>query len=165
MPIQYIRGNAFEPVGVDKKFILHFGNNAVTHMARRSELVDIFNEDFELGLAAKYPETKNHYIDWCKHGANAAFGGFTMTHINEELFVFHIMTVEARELYIDESIALIRYDALIRGLAQLFDFLVSDLENRSVHIQRNNFGNWIIIEEIIRTQLTDKGAKVFIYSS
>lgn len=159
--INYLIGDATEPVGDGLKIIPHICND-----------IGAWGAGFVLALSNKWPEPETFYRKWHRAGhmsdvvgrrEHFKLGAVQCVSINTEIIVANM--IGQRGIYSRDNIPPIRYDALNTALDTVFG--VAALLSASIHAPRFGAGlaggDWSVIEKILHEKITHYGVKVTIY--
>jgi len=147
MSIQYIKGDATNPIGEGKKIIIHICND-----------VGKWGRGFVLSLSKKWKTPEKEY----KLKQEYKLGEIQISNVENDISVVNMIAQHGiRFTYIPP----IRYDALKKCLNQVAELALKN--NASIHTPRIGCGlaggNWKDIEEIIKEELLDKNINVIVY--
>lgn len=146
--ITYLKGDATDPVGDGKKFIIHVVND-----------VGAWGAGFVLALSRKWKEPEQWYR---QHPQK--LGDIQIVGVEKDITVISMCAQTLRQSYLEGEIPL-KYDYLQRCLFQVNS--VTGLMSMPCSIHAPRFGsglargNWDIIEIMIKEEL--KYVDVFIY--
>lgn len=149
--IKYVKGDATYPQGEGKKFIVHCVNT-----------LGAWGKGFVLSISKRWQEPEKRYKKWIRMAPNAMLGGIDIVKVEEDIFIVNLLGQDG--IYPKNGVPPIRYDAIRKGLHQLY-LLVR--HEGAVHMPRMGSGlaggSWPVIEKIINEELVDKGVGVTIY--
>jgi hypothetical protein len=170
--INYIKGDATEPVGDGTKVILHCCNS-----------IGAWGSGFVLALSKKWPEPEKKYREWFQRDTNKPkLGDILLVGVKNDIFVCNLIGQEGVGFDKDGNPP-VRYDAVNSGLKKLAKAIHTteddNIENTkstmggiklpiSVHIPYlmccdRAGGDWRIIEAIINSTLVDSNIPVTVY--
>jgi O-acetyl-ADP-ribose deacetylase (regulator of RNase III) len=145
MNIQYLTGDATEPVGEGCKIIVHVCN--------------------DVGLSKRWPEPEQLYRSWHRGETDQpyALGEVQVVKVTENVWVANL--IGQRDVRAENGVPPIRYDALRIGLRKVAD--EARRLGASVHMPRIGCGlaggTWGEVGKIVQAELADKGIAVFVY--
>lgn len=152
--IQYLIGDATQPLVDGPKIIVHICNN-----------IGAWGKGFVLALSARWTKPEAEYRQWHKTGRPILFelGNVQFVSVKNNLWVANL--IGQKGIRPMGSLEPIRYLSVRKGL-----FLVADFarEHRAtVHMPRIGCGlaggTWDRVEPIIIKTLVEKGIEVFVY--
>ena len=151
--IHFVRGDVTQPRGQGKRIIAHVVNDTAS----------TWGGGFALVVRRKWPKVQDEFRSWAGAGReNLALGKSHFYQLDDDLGIFHMI---AQHGYRQARKPGIRYAALEACLQELGDLAVQ--QRASVHMPRIGAGqargNWLIIEEMIRSKLADRGVAVTVY--
>jgi len=151
--IKYLKGDATEPRGKEKKIIAFIINDK-----GRS-----WGAGFARALQKKWPFVLEEFQYWLEHNRSEfSLGNVHASKVEEDLAVFKMI---AQHGYGEAPIPRIRYGALEACLRKLSNEAVR--QKTSVHMQRIGCGqaggSWWIVSELIDDILVKRGIKVTVY--
>jgi len=152
--LQYVIGDATEPIGTGDKLIIHLVNDK-----------GLWNKGFVLALSKRWEEPRKEYIKWFyfKHQP-FKLGEIQEVKINDNLSVVNM--VGQHGIYPDKSgVQPVRYEAIAECLEKVAKLAIG--KNASVCCPRFGSGLsggiWGKIEELIIEKLVNKGIDVTVY--
>ncbi len=152
MAIKYVVGDATYPQGDGLKFIVHCVND-----------IGAWGKGFVVSLFKRWERPKAEYKKWFKKNETLKLGSIQLVKAEEDIIVVNL--VGQHGIYSQNGIPPIRYDAIRKGLQELFQFI--NKPDCSLHMPRIGTGlargNWVEIEKIINEELINKGIEVFVY--
>jgi O-acetyl-ADP-ribose deacetylase (regulator of RNase III) len=152
MQINYIKGDATEPIGSDIKILVHICND-----------IGGWGKGFVMALSKKWKTPELAYRAWYKSGIDFNLGDAQFVKINDALFVCNLIGQEG--IYKKNGLPPVRYEAIEKGLSKVAIF--ANKQEATVHMPRIGAGlaggKWEIIEEIIIKTLIDAEIQVTVY--
>lgn len=151
--IQYIKGDATSPEGLENKIIVHVCND-----------IGGWGKGFVMAISKKWKTPEKQYRDWFKSKNYFELGKVQFVQVEEDLWVANL--IGQHKINKDENgDAPIRYHAIEEGLEVVSDFAKTN--NASVHMPRIGCGlaggKWEMIEPIILEKLSNQDIKVVVY--
>ena len=151
--IEYIKGDATNPVGQGNKIIVHVCND-----------VGGWGKGFVMAISNKWKEPEQQYREWFKSQKDFALGEVQYVKVADDTWVANM--IGQRDIKKDnDGNPPIRYEAISRGLEKLSVF--AEEKNASVHMPRIGCGlaggTWDKIEPIINANLSEKDIDVTVY--
>lgn len=151
--IQYIKGDATSPEGLENKIIVHVCND-----------IGGWGKGFVMAISKKWKTPEKQYRDWFKSKNDFELGKVQFVQVEEDLWVANL--IGQHKINKDENgEAPIRYHAIEEGLEAVSDFAKTN--NASVHMPRIGCGlaggKWEMIEPIILKTLSSHDIKVVVY--
>ncbi|MBW4619270.1 MAG: macro domain-containing protein [Cyanosarcina radialis HA8281-LM2] len=151
--IQYLIGDATNPIGEGKKLIVHICNGVGT-----------WGAGFVLALSKKWQEPEREYRAWYKSGNDFALGKTQFVRVEDNIFVANLIGQSGIRRQKSGSPP-VRYAAIETGLIEVARFTNS--HRASIHMPRIGCGlaggDWQIIEKIIDRTLLAEGLSVTVY--
>jgi len=154
VPINYVRGDATNPVGPGKRIIAHCCNDA-----------GFWNAGFVRALSERYHQPERDYRRWARGLTPVPFrlGQVQFVRVQPGLSVANIIGQSG--IRSASNPTPIRYDSLREGLARVRMRALDD--DATVHMPRIGAGlaggDWEIISAIIEDELCSHGINVTIY--
>lgn len=154
MNLQYVIGDATNPVNSGRQIIAHCCNDA-----------GYWNAGFVRALSARFHQPEREYHRWAKETSPTPLplGEVQFVKVRTGLCVANIIGQSGIRSKTNERP--IRYDALRKGLARIRDLALA--HNASVHMPRLGAGlaggSWIVISQLIESELCDHGVPVTVY--
>ncbi len=156
MPIEYLTGDATQPVGEGSKIIAHVSND-----------IGAWGKGFVVPLAKRYPQAKRAYLQAFADGASLPLGALQIVEVAPQIAVANMIgqhKIVTRFTRPDE-VPPIRYEALQQCLAQLA--AIAQQRQASVHMPRIGCGlaggRWERVLPLIEQSLCAAGVPVFVY--
>ncbi len=150
--IEYLTGDATQPVGAGNKILVHICND-----------VGGWGRGFVLALSNKWKQPEREYQRWFQSQIDFELGNVQFVEVEKDLLVANI--IGQRDVVFQDSIPPIRYEAVEEGLKKVAQ--KAKEINASIHMPRIGAGlaggDWNKIEAIINSELVDKGLKVRVY--
>lgn len=153
MEINYLKGDATNPLSEGSKIIVHICND-----------IGGWGKGFVMAISKRWKQPEQQYREWFKTKDNFSLGQVQFVQVEEELWVANL--IGQHKINKDENgNAPIRYEAISLGLEQVAQFAID--KKASVHMPRIGCGlaggTWDKIEPLIDTTLTIKNIQVFVY--
>jgi O-acetyl-ADP-ribose deacetylase (regulator of RNase III) len=155
MPINYLKGDATNPVGAGNRIITHCCNDR-----------GFWNAGFVKALSRRWSEPERSYRRWAADDGNVPFalGNVQFVKVETALCVANIIG-QAGITKRNQTTPPIRYDAIRKGLITVRDLALT--YNASIHMPRMGArlagGQWEVIAEIIESELCNYGLQVTVY--
>ena len=150
--INYIKGDATSPVGIDKKLIIHICND-----------IGGWGKGFVLAISKKWKKPEQKYREWFKSQENFGLGEVQFVNVESDLSIANM--IGQHKIKRTNGQIPIRYEAVKSCLKKVA--LFANENNYSVHMPRIGCGlaggNWAEIELIIKEELVDRKIKVTVY--
>jgi O-acetyl-ADP-ribose deacetylase (regulator of RNase III) len=151
--INYIKGDATQPIAEDNKVIVHICND-----------IGGWGKGFVMAISKRWPEPEKKYREWFKLQDNFALGQVQFVQVEKDIWIANV--IGQHKINRDEQgNPPIRYDAILSGLDKVASFAAEI--NASVHMPRIGCGlaggTWDRIEPIIISTLTNKDIPVTVY--
>ncbi|RBL89988.1 Appr-1-p processing protein [Chitinophaga flava] len=151
--IDYIKGDATQPVGTGNKIIVHICND-----------IGRWGKGFVLAVSARWPEPEKQYRTWYADATNFALGQAQFVKVTSNIWVANVIG-QHKIVKGKGGIPPIRYEAVQEGLRMVSSFALEN--NATVHMPRIGCGlaggTWDKIEPIIIEELLNKGVAVTVY--
>lgn len=149
--INYIKGDATQPIGEGNKLIAHCCND-----------IGQWGRGFVLSLSARWPEPEAEYRAWFRYERGLYYlGAVQYVQVEPDIWVANI--IGQHDIRTIDNVPPVRYDALRNGLRRAARFAAE--KEASIHLPRIAAGlaggDWCIIEEIIEDELF--GLEVTVY--
>lgn len=140
--INYLVGDATEPIGDGEKVICHCCNN-----------IGGWGRGFVLAVSAKWSEPEARYREWSRSGKDFVLGQIQLVKVEDDITVANM--IGQSDMYARNGVPPIRYGAIEECLVRL-DGSIGD--TTTIHMPRMGAGlaggEWDKIEEIINKILT-----------
>lgn len=154
--ISYVRGDATEPRGDGSRLIVHVVHDATANWG---------GHGFANALARRHRAVQNDFRSWAdEQGLGASFGTVRFCHIDETTAVASMVCQRGYRRG-KQGLPLLRYRALRDCLTGVADHCVEG--GMSVHMPRIGTGaaggSWSVIEELIQSELVQRGVSVTVY--
>ena len=151
--INYIKGDATNPIGTGNKIIVHICND-----------IGGWGKGFVMALSKKWKQPEKEYRSWYKSQKGFELGKVQLVQIEDDIWVANL--IGQHKIRRDESgNPPIRYAAIKLGMVEV-QRLAKSL-NASVHMPRIGCGlaggKWNQIEPIIDHELISSGIKATVY--
>ncbi len=151
--IEYIKGDATQPVGEGSKIIVHICND-----------IGGWGKGFVMALSRRWKDPEVKYREWFKSKDNFELGQVQFVKVEDMLWVGN-MIGQYKVNKDEEGNPPIRYDAVKKALEQVCDFAIKN--NASVHMPRIGCGlaggKWEEVEPLINSALSEKDIQVTVY--
>ena len=148
MALNFVIGDATNPIGPGTKIIAHICNNQGG-----------WGRGFVLAISKKWKQPEIHY----KNMFNKDLGSVGLVEVNEEIFVAN-MIAQAGYMSITNKKP-VQYDYLALCLNKVREFATA--LQASVHMPRIGCGlgggEWVVVESIVKKTLSDNNVQVFVY--
>ncbi len=149
-----VTGDATRPHGTGKRIIAQVVNDAAVRWGGRG---------FVNAVRNRWPHIHEDYRTWVESSReNLSLGNTHVAVAEEGIFIYSMI---AQHGYGPSRLPRIRYKHLSACLQQLREFALN--ERASVHIPRIGCGeaggNWTIVEDLVRENLSDYGVSVTVY--
>ena len=154
MEINYVVGDATQPVGEGPKLIVHVCNDA-----------GAWGRGFVLALSKRWPATEQRYRAWHsgQEGKVFALGEVQFVQVAGELWVANL--IGQRGIRTIGGIPPVRYDAVRKGLRHIA--AEAARLGASVHMPRIGCGlaggKWEVVGKIIEEELPARGIPTTVY--
>jgi O-acetyl-ADP-ribose deacetylase (regulator of RNase III) len=150
--IEYIKGDATEPISDNKVIIIHCCNT-----------IGAWGAGFVIALSKKWLAPESEYKQWARDG-KLKLGEVQFVKVDNDICVGN-MIGQYGIGYDKEGNPPIRYKAIQECLKKVYEFCIID--NREVHCPKFGAGlaggDWDKIEQIIDEELIKKGILVKVY--
>ena len=154
MPINYLEGDATQPVGDGPKIIVHVCND-----------IGGWGKGFVVAISKRWKEPEAQYRRWHKEGGDIPFerGQVQFVEAEDELWIANMIGQEG--IRRKGGKAPVRYEAIGAGLEKVGVFAVE--HSASVHMPRIGCGlaggKWEEIEPLIEKALLFRGIETTVY--
>lgn len=153
MQIEYLKGDATQPLLEGNKIIVHICND-----------IGGWGKGFVMAVSKRWKAPELQYREWYKSQERFALGEVQFVQVENDLWVANL--IGQRKIYKDEKgKAPIRYEAVLAGLKKVTDFAVE--QQASVHMPRIGCGlaggTWDEIEPLVFQSLINQGIAVYVY--
>lgn len=150
--IQYVVGDATEPVGGGNKVIVHVCND-----------IGAWGAGFVMALSRKWKEPESRYRQWHRSKVGFFLGAVQYVPVEVDLCVCNMIGQSG--IYGRGGVAPVRYQAIKRGLSQVANWCRAN--GASFHAPRFGAGlaggDWGVIENIIKEEICSHDIPVTIY--
>lgn len=151
--IQYVKGDATNPITSGNKIVVHVCND-----------MGGWGKGFVVAISNKWKEPENQYREWFKNADGFQLGAVRFVQVAADLWVANL--IGQHKIYKDEGgNPSIRYEAIAEGLSKVAEKAVN--LNASVHMPRIGCGlaggKWEQIELLINKALTHLGIETTVY--
>ncbi len=150
--INYIKGDATNPVGTGNKLIVHICND-----------IGVWGKGFVLAISKKWKEPEKQYREWFKTQENFELGNVQFVQAEPTIFIANM--IGQHKIRRTNGNAPIRYDSVEQCLNKVADF--AKKKQMSIHMPRIGCGlaggKWEEIENIISRTLIEKDISVTVY--
>jgi len=152
--ISYLKGNALEPRGESTNIIVHIVSDATPNWGGRS---------FAVAVKQKWPSTQRDFRNWVESNRrNLTLGKVHVVRATEGTFVASMICQKGYGPSVQPRI---RYAALEESLKRVAE-VAKELQ-ATVHMPRIGTGQaggaWLIVEELLRSTLTNAGVSTVVY--
>jgi len=151
--INYIKGDATQPIGEGNKIIVHVCND-----------IGGWGKGFVLAISRKWKLPEKEYRKWYRLENNLLLGEVQYVKVEEHIWIANLIGQHKIRTN-KEGIPPIRYEAIKKGLSNVFE-KSKELE-ATVHMPRIGCGlaggKWEIVEQIINEELIVKEREVTVY--
>lgn len=153
-PLTYHTGDATRPLGEGRKILVHVCNN-----------IGAWGRGFVLAISRRWPEPERHYRAWHRTQTPVPFelGEVQFVPVTEGIVVANL--IGQYGIRSSDSSPPVRYDAIRAGLRRVASHACAI--KASVHMPRIGCGlaggDWSVVEEIVRGELTARGIQVTVY--
>lgn len=153
-PIIEVIGDATKPHGAGKKVIGQIVNDSAVRWG---------GAGFANAVKSRWPAVHDDYRQWAESGREKLrLGNAHVASADEDIVIYSMI---AQHGYGPSRLPRIRYQYLRTCLQRLRDFALA--ERASVHIPRIGCGeaggNWTVVEDLVRENLSDFGIHVTVY--
>lgn len=163
--IHYLDGDATEPIGEGKKFIIHVCNDAGG-----------WGAGFVLALSAKWDAPEKSYREWFNYSEMLGRADPDVALVKDQLPLWRLGEVQLvlvePDIYVANIIGQhgysgipIRYDALLTGLRQVAR--EAKTTQATIHAPRLGCGlaggDWRIVAALLEVAFVDEGIDVYVY--
>ncbi|MFM2387576.1 MAG: hypothetical protein RL660_2333 [Bacteroidota bacterium] len=153
MEINYIKGDATNPIGEGNKIIVHICND-----------IGGWGKGFVMAISKRWKQPEHQYREWFKAKDNFSLGQVQFVLVEETLWVANL--IGQHKINKDENgNAPIRYEAIFQGLEQVAQFALE--RDATIHMPRIGCGlaggSWENIEPLINSTLMSKNIQVTVY--
>jgi Zn-dependent peptidase ImmA (M78 family) len=152
--ITYLKGNAVEPAGSNRKVIVHVVSDATPNWGGMG---------FAVALKRKWPQAQSDFRNWAQADRrHLKLGQVRVVSVSQDIFIVSIVSQRG---YGPSVKPRIRYLALEEGLSKVAS-VAKDL-HATVHMPRIGCGQaggaWFIVQELIASSLLNADIPVFVY--
>jgi O-acetyl-ADP-ribose deacetylase (regulator of RNase III) len=155
MSINYIIGDATQPVGKGPKIIVHVCND-----------IGGWGRGFVVALSKRWPEPEHSYRAWHRGeevGIPFKLGEVQFVAVDRDLWVANL--IGQRDVRTVGGIPPVRYDAIRKGLQQVA--IEAHRLDASIHMPRIGCGlaggQWEEVGKIVEQELVNHGVPVTVY--
>jgi len=153
MDINYIKGDATNPISTGNRIIVHICND-----------IGGWGKGFVMAISKRWPQPEQQYREWFKSQEIFSLGEVQFVKVEDSLWVANL--IGQHKINKDENgNPPIRYEAVSEGLKKVGQF--AQEISASVHMPRIGCGlaggTWDKIEPVIKTNLSDKEITVTVY--
>ena len=150
--IEYVIGDATEPIGDDKRIIIHCCNDK-----------GAWGAGFVLALSRKWKEPEQEYRNWSKTKNMFKLG--MIQYVNVDAGIAVVNMIGQHGVGFVGNVPPVRYDAIAECLEKVAGIAIK--QNASIHAPRFGSalagGKWEIIEKQIEDIICSKNINVTIY--
>ena len=154
MNINYLTGDATQPIGDDPKIIVHVCND-----------IGGWGRGFVLAVSKRWPAPEQQYRAWHRGEANQPFALGEVQFVAVDNLITIANLIGQRDIRVIDGIPPVRYDAIRKGLITIA--AKAKQLGASVHMPRIGCGlaggNWEDVAQIIEEELSGKDVPVFVY--
>ena len=151
--IKYIYGDATQPVGEDKKFIIHCCNS-----------IGAWGAGFVIALSKRWKEPEKQYKQWYNSKQDFELGKVQYVKVEPDIVVVNM--IGQKGIGSHGGVSPIRYEAIEECLEKVAKAAI--FNKASVHAPKFGAGlaggNWTKIEEIIIAKLCSQDINVTVYN-
>lgn len=153
MLINYIKGDATNPIEKGNKIIVHICND-----------IGGWGKGFVMAISKRWKEPEAKYREWFKTQDNFKLGQVQFIEVEADLWVANL--IGQHKINKDEAGNVpIRYEAVLLGLERISQFAID--KKATVHMPRIGCGlaggTWDKIEPLVISALTTKNIPVTVY--
>ncbi|RYF23873.1 MAG: Appr-1-p processing protein [Flavobacteriales bacterium] len=153
MPINYLKGDATQPLITGNKIIVHICND-----------IGGWGKGFVTAISKRWKAPEKQYRAWYKSKDGFALGEVQFVQVEDDLWVANL--IGQHKIYKNEQgLPPIRYEAVAEGLQKVAEFATE--HQASVHMPRIGCGlaggTWDKIEPLILQSLIAKNVDVDVY--
>jgi O-acetyl-ADP-ribose deacetylase (regulator of RNase III) len=154
MPIQYVTGDATQPLGTGPRVIVHVCND-----------VGGWGRGFVLAVSRRWPEPERRYRAWHRGQESIPFalGQVQFVSVDEQLWVANL--IGQHDVRAQAGVPPVRYEAIREGLRRVATFTREN--DATIHMPRIGAGlaggQWEAIRSIIEEELVSSGLEVTVY--
>ncbi len=153
MEINYVKGDATNPIKEGNKIIVHICND-----------IGGWGKGFVMAISKRWKQPEKNYREWYTSKENFTLGEVQFVQVEEELWVANLLG-QHKINKDEEGNAPIRYEATLLGLEKVKLFAID--KNATVHMPRIGCGlaggTWDRIEPLINRTLTGENISVTVY--
>jgi len=153
MQINYLKGDATQPIGHGNKIIVHICND-----------IGGWGKGFVLAISSRWEGPEKQYREWFYRNNNFKLGEVGIVKVEPEIWVANMIGqsgINRNNL----GLPPIRYEAVESALEKVADFSIE--MDASVHMPRIGCGlaggKWELIEQIINKKLIERKISVTVY--
>lgn len=151
--INYIKGDATQPIGEGNKIIIHVCND-----------IGGWGRGFVLALSSKWKQPEESYRLWAKSKDNFKLGEIQTVQVESDTWVGN-MIGQRDTKFAENGTPPVRYDAINKCLQKIGEFALEN--NSSVHLPRIGCGlaggQWTEVEPLLIKNLIDRNISVTVY--
>lgn len=153
MEINYLKGDATNPMAEGNKIIVHICND-----------LGGWGKGFVMAISKRWKLPEQKYREWFKSNENFNLGQVQFVQVENELWIANL--IGQHKINKDENgNAPIRYEAILIGLELVAKFAIEN--NATIHMPRIGCGlaggTWDKIEPIINSTLVENNLMVSVY--
>jgi O-acetyl-ADP-ribose deacetylase (regulator of RNase III) len=154
MSINYIIGDATQPIGEGPKIIVHICND-----------IGGWGRGFVVALSKRWPQPEQRYRAWHRREEAAPFslGEVQLVQVGEATWVANL--IGQRDVKTVDGVPPVRYDAIRKGLQRVA--VEAHRMGSSIHMPRIGCGlaggKWEEVGKIVEQELVGKGLSVTVY--
>ncbi len=151
--INYIKGDATSPIGIDNKIIVHICND-----------IGGWGRGFVMALSKRWKQPEALYRSWAKSKEKFNLGEIQTVQVDANLWVGNMIGQRDTKKSPDGTPP-VRYEAINRCLEKVYLFAIEN--NCSVHLPRIGCGlaggEWDKVAPLLTSNLIEKGIEVTVY--
>lgn len=154
MPIEYVTGDATQPVAAGPKIIVHVCND-----------IGGWGRGFVVALSQRWSEPEQRYREWHRGAIESPFalGEVQFVQVGAALWVANL--VGQRDVRTVDGVPPVRYEAIRKGLQRVAQ--EARRLKASVHMPRIGcglaVGKWEEVGKIVEEELANNGVTVTVY--
>ena len=154
MPLNYITGDATQPIGTGNRIITHCCND-----------LGYWNAGFVKALSRRWSEPERAYRRWAAGNERLPFALGNVQFVKVETGLCVANLIGQSGISTRRRTPPIRYDAIRKGLTAVRELALT--HNASIHMPRMGAGlargDWNEIAQIIESELCEHGLRVTVY--
>jgi O-acetyl-ADP-ribose deacetylase (regulator of RNase III) len=154
MLINYVKGDATNPPGENRRIIVHVCND-----------IGAWGRGFVLAVSRKWPAAERRYREWHKSGGEKAFELGQMQFVQVEPSIWVANLIGQHGIRRAGGLLPVRYEAIQKGLARIAEFATG--HQASVHMPRIGCGlaggKWEEVSRLVEQELVESGIVETVY--